>query len=179
MKTRIINYSKLLILSVIIMAGCVKEGPMGPRGYDGYDGNANVIASKWYTPTQWAGQTGDWYFDVANSEITADIVENGAILAYVSLSGDVYNDYTVRPLPAYAIGCNWDFLLPNDGKSNYGAIEFTTNMTGIPTTGTYNFRFIHIPASVLLKSSKLKSTKINDLKSMPYKEVCMLLGISE
>ena len=106
---------------VLILSGCSQEGSQGPAGLDGLDGNANVTASPWYTPTVWEGSAGDWYFDVTNSAISQDIVESGAILAYVSLPGDLYNDYTVRPLPANAIDANWDFLLPNDGKS-YGNI---------------------------------------------------------
>jgi len=154
-------------------------GPAGYDGRDGLDGNANVTASKWFTPTTWAGQTGDWYFDVSSSAITKDIVETGAVLAYVSLPGDLYNDFTVRPLPAYALNSNWDFLLPNDNNTSYGKIEFTSDMTNMPGTNGYNFRFIIIEAGYLLKSTKLKSTKMSDLKTMPYKDVCKLLGIQE
>jgi hypothetical protein len=162
-----------IALSSLLWMGCVKEGPQGP------DGNANVLTSGWITPTSWSGASGDWYFDVDNSEITADVVESGVILAYMSVPGDVYNDYTVRPLPAYAIGANWDFLLPNDGGSNYNTIEFTSDMVSKPGTTGYNFRFIIIPASYDLKSSPLKSGKVSDLKKMSYQEVCKVLGIKE
>jgi hypothetical protein len=167
------NFFYLTIaLSSLLWMGCGKEGPQGPEG------NANVLTSQWYSPASWSGESGDWYFDVDNSEITADVVESGVILAYMSVPGDVYNDYTVRPLPAFAIGADWDFLLPNDGNSNYGRIEFTTDMTAVPTTDCY-FRFIIIPASYDLKSSPLKSGKVNDLRKMSYQEVCKLLGIKE
>lgn len=184
MKIRTIFSFIFIALTTFVWTGCVKEGPAGPaglngfNGLDGLDGNANVIASPWYTPNSWSGTNNDWYFDVSNTAITADIVENGAILAYVSIPGDVY-DYAVRPLPAFIIGANWDFLLPNDGQSNYGEIEFTTDMFDRPGTAGYNFRFILIPASYTLKSAKLKSTKLSDLKKMPYKEVCQLFGIKE
>ncbi len=179
MKIRTIFSIIFIALTSFVWTGCVKEGPAGPVGPAGYDGNANVIASPWYSPNSWTATNVDWYFDVLNSAITADIVEGGAILAYASIPGDVYNDFTVRPLPAFIIGANWDFLLPNDGKSNYGAIEFTTDMINRPGTAGYNFRFILIPASYTLKSAKLKSTKVSDLKKMPYKEVCQLFGIKE
>jgi hypothetical protein len=164
-----------MIVSAFLWTSCGKDGA---DGHNGMDGNANVIASAWFTPSVWDGGSGDWYFDIADGAITADIVENGAILAYVSLSGDLYDGFAIRPLPAYAVGCNWDYLLPNDGQS-YGMIEFTTDMIDYPATVGYNFRYILIPSSVMLKSSKLKSTSVADLKNMPYKDVCKLLGIQE
>ncbi len=174
MKTRTILFS-LLIMSAILWTGCSQQGAEGPAGQDG---NANVTASPWYSPTAWDGSTGDWYFDVTNSAISQDIVESGAILAYVSVPGDLYNDYTVRPLPAYAIEANWDFLLPNDGQS-YGTIEFTSDMVNKPGTTGYNFRFILIPSSYTLKSASLNTPGLSDLKKMSYKEVCTLFGITE
>jgi hypothetical protein len=161
--------------SMLVFSGCKNEGPMGPAGLDG---NANVTASPWYSPTAWEGSSGDWYFDITNSAISSDIVETGTILAYVSLPGDLYNDYTVRPLPAYAIGANWDFLLPNDGQS-YGSIEFTSNMVNTPGTSGYNFRFILIPSNYTLKSASLNAPGLSDRKKMSYKEVCKLFNIPE
>lgn len=175
MKTRTILFSFLIASSAFLWTGCSQEGPQGPAGLDG---NANVIASQWYSPTAWDGSSGDWYFVVTNSAISQDIVESGAILAYVSLPGDIYNEYTVRPLPAYAIGANWDFLLPNDGQS-YGTIEFTSDMVNRPGTSGYNFRFILIPSNYSLKSASLNAPGLNDLRKMSYKEVCNLFGIKE
>ena len=174
MKTRTILFS-LLIMSAILWTGCSQQGPEGPAGLDG---NANVTASPWYAPTAWTGSAGDWYFDVKNSAISQDIVESGAILAYVSLPGDLYNDYTVRPLPAYAIGANWDFLIPNDGQS-YGTIEFTSDMPNMPGIAGYNFRFILISSNYILKSASLTSPGLSDLKKMSYKEVCKFFNIPE
>lgn len=174
MKTKISNFLFAAFL-MLVFSGCSQEGPQGPAGLDG---NANVTASPWYSPTSWNGTAGNWYFDVKNSAISQDIVESGAILAYVSLPGDLYNDYTVRPLPAYAIGANWDFLLPNDGKS-YGTIEFTSDMVNMPGTSGYNFRFILIPSNNSLKSASLSAPALSDLKKMSYKEVCKLFNIHE
>ncbi len=174
MKTKFSIYFFLAFLT-LVFSGCSQEGPQGPAGLDG---NANVTASPWYSPTAWDGTSGDWYFDITNSAISQDIVESGAILAYVSLPGDLYNDYTVRPLPAYAIGANWDFLLPNDGQS-YGTIEFTSDMADMPGTSGYNFRFILIPSNYSLKSASLNTPGLSDLKKMPYKDVCKLFNIPE
>jgi len=175
--TKVIFYL-LIAMPALILTGCAKDGMQGPAGLDGLDGNANVIASPWYTPSSWSGNSGDWYFDISNSAITKDIVESGVILAYVSLPGDVLNS-AVRPLPAYIIGANWDFLLPNDGQSQYGEIEFTSDMVSMPETSGYNFRFILIPSSFILKSASINSSGNHDFTKMTYQEVCKRFGIQE
>jgi hypothetical protein len=168
------------VVAAFTFIGCTgSEGPQGPAGTDG---NANVIASTWYTPTSWAGQSGDWYFDLSNANITKDIVESGVVLAYVSLPNDIYTA-PVRPLPTYALGANWEFLVPD-----YGQIEFMSDKSTVPPAGC-SFRYVLIPASYtfqatantsnLLKSKSLKQITVNDLKSMPYGDVCKLLNIAE
>ena len=167
MKTKILILSSLLLV-VVIFSSCVKEGP---AGRDGRDGNANVIYSSWYSPSAWNGKTGDWYFQVSNSDLSQDVVEAGVILAYTSLDGDIY-PAAVRPLPAYALGANWDFLIPD-----YGLIEFTSDALSQPaTTGNY-FRFVVIPSNFSMKSTG--STLEQQLKNMTYLEVCKRYGIPE
>jgi len=170
MKTKLSILTLMAATSLLILSGC---GEKGPAGRDGLDGNANVISSPWYTPNSWNGQTGDWYFDVSNSAISQDIVESGVILAYVSLPDDVY-PAAVRPLPAYALGCNWDYLIPD-----YGEIEFLSDALTKPGTSGYSFRFILIPASQSLKSTAAGSYTAEELKKMSYLEVCRKFGIPE
>jgi hypothetical protein len=170
MKTKFQFLAIFAVAAALFLSGCGKEGP---PGQDGVDGNANVIASGWYSPTVWAGQTGDWYFGVSSTAITQDIVESGVILAYCSLPGDIY-DAPVRPMPCWAINANWDFLIPD-----YGQIEFTSDALYVPGTDNYYFRFILIPASNFLKSSEGKEAAVAELRKMSYHEVCTKYGIKE
>lgn len=170
MKTNLYLFIFLAVAASTTWSGCGKEGPAGK---DGIDGNANVIASQWYKPATWAGKTGDWYFDISCNEITEDIVESGVILAYCSLPGDIY-DAPVRPMPCYAIGANWDFLIPD-----YGQIEFTSDALYVPGTSDYYFRFILIPASNFLKTSSGTNVTADELRKMTYHEVCTKYGIKE
>ena len=170
MKAKINIIYLLLAFSILVFTGC-----KGKDGDDGLDGEgATVYYSEWITPSAWLGESGDWYFNVDAPDLTEDIVESGVILAYVSLVGDVYES-AVRPLPAYAVGANWDFLIPD-----YEIIEFTSDMILQPfTTGNY-FRFIAFPGNIeTLKSASLESISAKELRSMPYKEVCKLFNIPE
>ncbi|MDO8930257.1 MAG: hypothetical protein Q7J86_03120 [Bacteroidota bacterium] len=168
MKTKINIIYLLVAVSILVFTGC--------KGKDGLDGEgATVYYSEWITPSAWLGNSGDWYFNVDAPDLKADIVESGVILAYVSLNGDVYESKAVRPLPAYAVGANWDFLIPD-----YEIIEFTSDMSSRPFTTGNLFRFIAIPGNIkTLKSASLENISEKELRSMPYKDVCKLFNIPE
>lgn len=169
-----VNITYLIVAAIaLIVSGCQKDGTQGPAGLDGL--NATVFYSEWFTPSAWQGTSGDWYFDASAPDLTQDMVENGMILAYVWLANDLYDASSVRPLPAYAVGANWSFLV-----HQYGSIEFTSDMTLKPGTTGNRFRFIAVPGTIpALKSASLKGKSIPDLKNMSYKEVCKLLNIPE
>ncbi|MBN2348106.1 MAG: hypothetical protein JXJ22_04675 [Bacteroidales bacterium] len=176
MKRKIKRIYLLAAFISLVVMGCTKEGPVGPAGQDGQDGlDATVYYSEWFSPTEWSGEPGDWYFEAIAPDLTEDVVEGGVILAYVWLVGDLYESNSVRPLPAYAVGANWSFLI-----YQYGSIEFTCDMIGIPaTTGNY-FRFIAIPGTILaLKSTSSANISEQELKNMQYQEVCKLFNIPE
>jgi hypothetical protein len=163
------NFIYLVVFFTAFLFSSCKDDPVqGPPGLD-----AEVYYSEWFTPASWAGTTGDWYFDASAPDLTADIVESGAILAYVWLADDIYKD-AVRPMPAYVAGANWDFLIPE-----YGTIEFTSDMEAKPGTSNNKFRFIAIPGNIpALKSASLTDQK-QQLKNMSYHDVCRLLKIPE
>ncbi len=176
------NAYLLIVITGLFFAGCVpdtiegppgRDGQNGQNGRDGVNGNANVYYSDWISPTQWAGKTGDWYFDVNDPAITENIVEQGAILAYVSVPGDLY-DLAVRPMPAYAIGANWEYIIPGPGT-----IEFLSDAIDLPGTVDYSFRYVLIPSNIRLKSASIDNVSIETLKSMTYKEVCAKFDIPE
>lgn len=159
----------MLALTTLLFSGCKEDAPAGPPGQDGLD--ATVYYSEWFSPTTWSGESGDWYFTSSAPDLTQDIVEGGVILAYVSLADDIYEGAAVRPLPAYAVGANWDFLIPD-----YELIEFTSDMEQQPLTSGNLFRFVAIPGTIpALKSASYKS----ELRNMSYQEVCKRFGIPE
>jgi hypothetical protein len=172
-----IKFTYLIVLfSLFSFAGCISEGdpgPVGPAGQDGQD--ATVYYSEWFSPTEWSGAAGDWYFTANAPDLTEDIVEGGVILAYAWLAGDLYDGTAVRPLPAYAVGANWSFLV-----HEYQAIEFTCDMIETPQTTNNYFRFVAIPGTIpALKSASAKQYSEQDLRNMSYKEICKLFNIPE
>lgn len=178
MKTKKYSIIIVLLFSIIAFTGCVKEGAQGPDGIQGPAGldgqNAAVYYSEWFSPTAWSGNAGDWYFSASAPDLTQNVVENGVVLAYVWITGDMYNSSTVRPLPAYAVGANWSFLM-----HEYGFIEFTSDENLKPLT-SHKFRFIAIPGtSTALKSASQKYNTKSKLINMPYNEACQLFDIKD
>ena len=172
MKTKISTAYLLLAFTVITFAGCSKEGPQGPAGLNGQ--NASVYYSEWFSPTTWSGTSGDWYFSASAPDLIQSVVENGVVLAYVWLDGDIYSSTSVRPLPAYAVGANWSFLI-----HQYGSIEFTSDEIIQPLT-THKFRFIAIPGtSTALKSAAMVYKTKTEMINMPYKDACKRFNIKD
>ncbi len=157
----------LAAFSFLLLTGCTKEGPAGK--------DATVYYSEWFYPSEWSGESGDWYFTANAPDLTEDIVERGVILAYAWLDGDVYDSNAVRPLPAYAVGANWSFLI-----SEYGSIEFTCDMVDLPATEGNSFRFIAIPGTkTAAKSASAAGYSVQDLRKMSYRQICELFDIPE
>ena len=168
MTTKIKFTSLLVTLLFFSLSGCVKDGATGPAGQD-----ATVYYSEWFYPSEWSGVSGDWYFAASAPDLTESIVENGVILAYVWLAGDLYDASTIRPLRAFAVGANWSFLV-----HEYGSIEFTCDMVDMPATKGINFRFVAIPGTVTaLKSTSAAGFSEQELRDMSYLEVCKLFNI--
>ncbi len=173
MKTGFRTFFFFAAISALLFAGCKKEGPQGPQGIAGQD--ATVYYSEWFSPAAWSGVSGDWYFAANAPDLTQGIVENGVVLAYVWLADDVYSGSSVRPLPAYAIGANWSFLI-----HEYGSIEFDCDMFAPPLTTGNKFRFVAIPGTIpAAKSGTPGNRSVQELKNMTYKEVCRLYNIPE
>ncbi|MEI6681211.1 MAG: hypothetical protein WCO44_01210 [Bacteroidota bacterium] len=173
MKTGFRTLFLFAAISALMFAGCGKDGQQGPQGTPGK--NATVYYSEWFAPTSWSGTSGDWYFAATAPDLTQGIVESGVVLAYAWLANDNYGGSSVRPLPAYAVGANWSFLI-----HEYGSIEFTCDMLSAPLTSGNKFRFIAIPGTVTaLKSATAGAKSEKELKSMSYREVCKLYNIPE
>ena len=173
MKTGIRSIFIVAVVSVMFFAGCKKEGTQGPAGPAGKD--ATVYYSEWFSPSVWSGTSGDWYFEASAPDLTQDIVDNGVVLAYAWLDGDLYSGSSVRPLPAKAVGANWGFLI-----HQYGSIEFTCDMFAMPLTAGNKFRFVAIPGTIpALKAGTPGYRNPQELKSLSYKEVCKLYNIPE
>ena len=170
MKTTFMTICFISLVLIISYTGCIPEEVPGPAGQD-----ATVYYSEWFSPSQWSGEPGDWFFEASAPDLTEDIVESGVVLAYVWLEGDLYEASSVRPLPAYAVGANWSFLI-----YKYGSIEFTCDMTTQPGTAGNKFRFIAIPGTIpALKSTSPTNLNLQELKNMSYHEVCNLYNIPE
>ncbi|MCU0432067.1 MAG: hypothetical protein MUC87_01280 [Bacteroidia bacterium] len=69
----------LILLPAIVLTQCTKEGPPGPQGEPG---TVN-ISTYLFTPTNWyVNSNSDWTAAAAIPEITADNIDNVAVMVY-------------------------------------------------------------------------------------------------
>jgi Collagen triple helix repeat (20 copies) len=148
------------------------QGPAGPQGSPG--GAANAIYSSFATLLQaWRDTTIDGSalkvnHAVANA-LTANIINQGQVLAYFKIPGDV----NIFPLPytSNAGGtANTMSYIPTSGKIFY--TRFTHNNSGsIGVSSSLQFRWIAIPGGLLGART--------DLRSKSYQEVCAMFNIPQ
>lgn len=86
---------------LLFIAGCKKDGPPGK---DGKDGNANVKSSTvTFSTWTWDSSTNYEYSDFTWSAITSSIVNDGAVLIYLSTAnGWVPLPRTIYPTTSYS-----------------------------------------------------------------------------
>jgi len=76
MKTRLFTGAVVIAL---FFAGC-----KGDTGAQGPQGNANVTGGT-YAITSWSDNSGDYYTEFSDPDLTADIQDGGAVEAFISI----------------------------------------------------------------------------------------------
>lgn len=182
-----------LTLSILLFACRGKKGdpgptgpvgPQGPQGVQGPIGTANVIYSAWFTPTAWTTpglSSSSASFDRNAPGITATVISQGTVLAYVQLTGD---GGATRPLPTTvnispSIIFQINYLIPGAGT-----LRFTTHdLQGTFTPLTTNqFRYVIIPGGVSggrFTSGPAAGYSVDQIKSMSYQQVKEMFAIPD
>lgn len=145
------------------------DGINGTNGTDGQDGNANVISSGWFT-----FESTDWSFNGVQTtvtaqkdepEITQEIRENGAILAYIDLGPGNSGVYSLPRVENFA----YTFYSNQVGEISFRHYKLDGSTVSSPST-QFKFRYVIIPASISGKSSI-------DFEKMTYEEVIDYFGL--
>jgi hypothetical protein len=160
------------------------QGPQGVQGIQGPAGTANVIYSSWFTPAAWTTpglSSSSYSFDRSAPGVTASVISQGTVLAYVQLTGD--GGFT-RPLPT-TINITPSFIYQlNFLIAGAGTLRFTTHdIQGTFTPGITNqYRYIIIPGGTAggrLISGPAAGYSIPQLKALNYEEIKRLLNIPD
>ncbi|MBL7709788.1 MAG: hypothetical protein JNJ86_11995 [Chitinophagaceae bacterium] len=152
------------------------QGPTGPTGPQGPAGTANVIYSNW---TNFGANQRDTvlfgvrykYISAAVTSITAAVVDNGAVLAYVRTVG---LPTEVQTLPSFIP----DVALMFEHRPYTGRLDirwYNMTNTGVAPTAvgsTNQYRWVVIPGGVLGGRSR-------DPRTMTYEEVCAAYNIPQ
>ena len=145
-----------LTVAVALLSGCAKDGETGPAGKDG---NANVTSST-FTITAWNYSAPVYYADLPVPAITQDILDRGAVLAYIVGSG--YNlqlPVTIYPSASYSQSWGMNFGL--------GVCEITVNdsdLTQPNNPGTNTVKVVVIASRSMLNDNTVDWNSYESVK---------------
>ena len=165
------NFKNLLVPALVLLIGLIScsKGSTGPAGPAGPAGPDSVVYSPW-TPLALTYVAKDTLFEqVINApSITKAILDSGVILSYVNFQEQNGTYHVVPTVGLPGIGIFEDFAV---GQIN---IESIQDYSSLP------YRYVTIPGSLKTGNSastqKVKGYTIEELKSMPYEQVQLVLG---
>jgi Collagen triple helix repeat (20 copies) len=163
-------------------------GTPGTTGPQGPAGTANVIYSAWFSlsgigvPNQWHDST---LFDIGSCAVayhsapgvTQAIIDNGVILAYHRSLPDI----PVSPLPTIEVQIYYLGYRPVMGRMIFYETTLNPPYPGGISNGS-EFRYVIIPGGVAggrMVNDQATRYTADQLKAMPYHDICKLLNIPE
>lgn len=162
------NKMKFLTYGIFVLflgfASCNGEdgamGPAGQNGVDGQDGNANVIASDWIATDFSTTASRMSTFEITDSNITAENVDNAAVLAF----GKSFLGIAISVPFVFNNKSYYYALIPNNNKIRFigaAADGSTSEIFGDISEVRY----------VIIPSTANKGGKKRDFTKMSYEEV--------
>jgi hypothetical protein len=181
-------FSSILVLSVsLFFTACTKEGPAGPAGTAGVAGPAGpsgptgatgpvgnmTITVKNISISTWTSGGGGKYYDgtAAVPEITNNIINGGAVLAYLSGGSSL----TALPYTLSDLSVSYRFYCY---LNTFGAEKSSVAVQ--PAPGTLNYRILIIPGALgSFAATGIGGTNysLEELQKMSYTEACAALNI--
>jgi len=151
----------ILLLGVLFITGCKKEGPPGA------DGNANVDYST-QTVTSWGWSSPYYYANLPMPELTSANINTAAVMVYFTSTGSAwvalpYTQYN-SPNQNYIMGFN----------TSVGQVQITwfydTSLFDGDDPNTYygtnlQFKIVVIPPAVMLANPDLDLRDYEDVKN--------------
>lgn len=194
---------QLLLITLLLGAGCADDGaqgpagpagPVGPAGPTGATGSPNVIYGSWFTPGTYDATT---IFSIKTfthteevPEITEEILNTGVVLVYAKLNG-----YTTTIWPTDQVGLLPITLTYVDGSTVWDTWSATTSVGELKIafvnsgniygsiSNQHQFRYVIIPGGVAASGGRVAGQLNGDdlarLRTMPYAEAMAFLGIPD
>ena len=146
--------TSLLLLSIVLLSGCEKEGPAGA------DGNANVVSTT-FTSSAWTFNSPSWMLSYNYPAITQEIINTGAVLVYIRVN----NSYNQLPLTFYQSS---DYSTTIEVSNSVGGVNiFWTDSDLVQpiNPGTQTFKVVVIAASAKIQNPGVDYSNYEDVES--------------
>ena len=151
----------------LLFTNCAKKGdtgPAGPAGTNGTNGNANVKSKTIFVAgSEWINSAGASTVTKLVSEITTDIINNGAVLVYVDNGSNNWSALPVTTTDPSGVVLAFGYDI-EPGKLILNA-EVNQNVTLTASTfGNTNFRIVTIAGSGRMANPNLNYNDYNEVK---------------
>lgn len=145
----------------IMLNSCAKDGAVGPAGPAGTNGNANVQSST-FTVSNWTYSAPSYYSDISWGALTTDIINNGAVLVYVSTGTSVWSQL---PLTLYTYSTYSSSLEVVSSTGNIRILWTDSDLTQPNNPGANTFKVVAIAASQRLANPNINYDDYNQVKA--------------
>ncbi|MBZ4041546.1 hypothetical protein [Flavobacterium hibisci] len=164
----------ILLLGVITISCSADDGT---DGAEGPAGTANVIYSAWISAPAGTPETIDGTSGLSTSiavpQLTADIMEKGTVLVYMSF-GSATNTFTL-PYTSTAGGfTNTITAIASLNTIKLFRFKHANDGTTVGLPASLKWRYVLIPGGVAASTSKMAKP---DYSKMSYEEVCAYFNI--
>jgi len=173
-----ISNTLLILLMALAIGSCTKRGPQGPtgpqgpQGVQGQQGNANVQGGQVTVNFNWDAATSYGTADIDYDAITQSIVDNGAVLVFMSNGNGgwislPYTDYSGTGVSisyyfVYAVGTVRIYFSEQDLNNTYMPASATFKVVAVapaqkqahPNTNWKNYDEVMAAMSTPLASTK-------------------------
>lgn len=175
-------------------------GPAGPTGPTGPQGNANVktdtfrvVSSQWLWNSNYAFATSPngslqyftRYYDRTLAAVTQDVLDKGFVLVYFTPSPFNANQWVNLPYQLASFGADFNYNVTEESSVGKVRLHFffsqidpasTLPALSTYTIATYKFKIVAVSGSLAGRGRQYSEA---ELRTMPYEEVCAVLGIEK
>ena len=151
----------------LLLTNCAKKGdtgPAGPAGANGTNGNANVKSKTIFVAgSEWINTVGESKVTKLVTEITTDIVNNGAVLVYIDNGSNNWGAMptTVADPSGLVVTFGYDI---EPGKLILSATVNASVTLTATDFGNTNFRIVTISGSGKIANPNLNYNDFNAVK---------------
>ncbi|MGY6560946.1 MAG: hypothetical protein ACXITV_02455 [Luteibaculaceae bacterium] len=166
MKKLILIFTVLMLGALFLVSSCTRE----VEGPPGRDGNANVNSrTVTINPNDWIIDGNSQIADIIMPTLTADILNNGAVLAYMEFGSNIWL-HLPTTIQLFDEQAEENFFVTLEVESSIGLVSIYWSELDLEflasNPGTQRFRIVTIGGNSLRESPEVDFSNYNQVKEV-------------